>query len=153
MKHLGNLITELEHKIPKQEFINETVSKSSVGWHTEHTLLTINLILDQLKRSDPNDYKWKFNLRKLFIFTINKIPRGRAQSPNPVRPKNDFTTETLKKHLETVKEKIKELQTLNPNAYFTHPFFGQLNLKPTIKFLKLHTKHHIDIVNDIMKGM
>ena len=150
MKNLGNLITELENKIPKQESINQAISKSSVGWHIEHTLLTINRVIDQLKKSDPNDYKWKFSSLRILVFTISKIPRGRAQSPNSVKPGNNFTAETLKDHSGTIKEKIKELQALKPNNYFEHPYFGKLNLKPAIKFLKIHTKHHLDIINDII---
>jgi len=150
MKNLGNLITELENKIPKQESINQAISKSSVGWHIEHTLLTINRVIDQLKKSDPNDYKWKFSSLRILVFTISKIPRGRAQSPNSVKPGNNFTAETLKDQSGTIKEKIKELQALKPNNYFEHPYFGKLNLKPAIKFLKIHTKHHLDIINDII---
>ena len=150
MKNLIYLITELENKIPKQEFINEAISQTSVGWHIEHTLLTINLIIDQLKKSDPKDYKWKFSFGRILVFTINKIPRGVAKAPNTVIPKNDFTAGTLMKHALVVKEKLKDLQTLNPNNYFEHPYFGKLNLNPAIKFLKLHTKHHIEIINDII---
>ena len=153
MKNLGNLITELENKIPKQEFVNEAISKSSVGWHIEHTLLTINRIIDQLKKSDTNDYKWKFNYLRILVFTINKIPRGRGQAPNSVKPKNNFTADTLKRHSETTKEKLKDLQTLKPNNHFEHPYFGKLNLKPAIKFLIIHTKHHIDIINDIIEKL
>jgi len=150
MQHLGNLITELENNIPKQESVNEAISKSSVGWHIEHTLLTINLVIDLLKKSDPNGYKWKFSFGRMLVFTTNRIPRGRAPSPNAVKPKNNFTAETLKKHAEASKEKLKELPTLNQNNYFEHPYFGKLKLKPAIKFLKIHTEHHIDIINDII---
>ena len=150
MKNLKNLIAELENKIPKQESINETISKSSVGWHIEHTLLTINRVIDQLKKSDPNDYKWKFSSIRILVFAISKIPRGKAQSPNSVTPRNNFTADTLQKHSETTMEKLQELQTLKSNNYFEHPYFGKLNLKPAIKFLKIHTKHHIDIINDII---
>lgn len=150
MKNLESLITELETKIAKQESINEAISKSSVGWHIEHTLLAINLIIDQLKKSDPNDYKWEFSFTRILVFTINKIPRGRAQSPKSVIPKNNFTAETLKKHAEIAKEKLKELQVLHQNNYFEHPFFGKLNLTPAKRFLNIHTKHHIAIINDII---
>jgi hypothetical protein len=150
MKNLENLITGLENNIPKQGCINEAISKSSVGWHIEHTLLTFNLIIDLLKKSDPDTYKWKFNFWRTVILTTGKIPRGRAPAPKSVRPKDDFTAETLQQHAAVAREKLMVLQNLHPNSYFEHPYFGKLKLRSAIKFLKLHTKHHLEIINDII---
>ena len=152
MNHLRHLLNELEIKIAKEDAINAAVSKSSVGWHIEHSLLTINMIIEALKKSDPISYQWKFSFIKTLVFTLNKIPRGRAKAPGIVQPKNTFTVETLKKHLDQTKEKLGEFATLQPNNYFEHPFFGKLKLKPTIKFLKIHTRHHLAIINDIIKS-
>lgn len=152
MKKLEELIKELENKVPKQELINQMISTSSVGWHIEHTLLTVNLIIERLKNSNPKDYKWTLNFPRLYVFTIKKIPRGRAQSPASVEPRNNFNIETLENHIYLSKEKLKELRTLKSNNYFEHPFFGKLNLKTTMKFLEIHTNHHIDIINDIIKN-
>jgi len=44
------------------------------------------------------------------------------------------------------------LDSLKPGNFVIHPMFGHLNLKATKKMLKLHTRHHIDIINDIIKG-
>jgi len=150
MKNLRVLINELENKIPKQEFINNAISKSSVGWHIEHAFLTINVIIDALHKSDTIHYKWKFNFTRSLVFTINQIPRGRVQSPKSVQPNENFTPDTLKKHFQVTKGKLEELQELHPNKYFEHPFFGKLNVKPTIKFLEIHTRHHIKIIRDII---
>ena len=90
MNKLKTLLNQLEKKIPEQEFINPLISKSCVGWHIEHTLLTINFIIDVLKRSDPGKYKWEFNSSRILVLTLKKIPRGRAQSPMVVLPKNDL---------------------------------------------------------------
>ena len=72
MKTLDPLLKEIEILIPKQELLMEKVSTAAIGWHIEHSLLTINAIIDQLKRSNPTDYKWKFNFTRTLIFTINK---------------------------------------------------------------------------------
>ncbi|MEP6926782.1 MAG: DinB family protein [Ginsengibacter sp.] len=152
MNKLDELIKDLENKISKQELVHHTISKSSVGWHIEHTLLTIKVIIEALKNSNPNRYKWKFNIARFFIFTINKIPRGRAQSPASVQPADSFNAETLENHVKIIIEKLKELKNLKPNNYIEHPFFGKLNLKSTVKFIAIHTKHHIDIINDIIKA-
>lgn len=152
MKKLEALLTELENKIPKQEVMNLMVSKSSVGWHIEHSLLTFNLIIETLKKSNPKDYKWTFNFMRTLVFAMNKIPRGKAKAPDRVQPKTLFSKETLENHIYNSKQKLKELEGLHRNSYFPHPYFNLLNLKPTIRFLSIHTKHHINIINDILKS-
>jgi hypothetical protein len=152
MNELSELLNELGSKIPKQEFINLEISKSSVGWHIEHTLLTINLIVRALKNSNQNDYKWKFNFPRVLVFSMNSIPRGRAKSPKAVQSKNNFNSVSLKNHINIATERIKELSSLKTDNFFEHPVFGNLNLKPTIKFLEIHTRHHIKIINDIIKS-
>jgi hypothetical protein len=56
----------------------------------------------------------------------------------------------LKDSIAKAKENIASLASAQKNHYFEHPYFGKLNLKPTIKFLKIHTKHHLKIINDIL---
>jgi hypothetical protein len=152
MKKLIALVNELETKIPHSEKINTTVSAGSVGWHIHHSLLVGLNIIQAVERSDAGNYKWKFNMRKALVFTLNKIPRGKAKAPESVRPKEQMSTAAMKEHIELLKNRLTVLETLHPNNYFKHPFFGNLNVKATIKMLKLHTKHHIGIINDIIKG-
>ena len=152
MKKLRKLITELENRIAKMDVRNETVSKSAVGWHIEHALLTLHLIIHAVKNSDPKQYAWKFNFWKTIVFALNKIPRGKAKAPKVVQPKEDFTIDTLRTRLHTVKDSLNELSIAHPDKYFDHPYFGKLNVKPTIKFLGIHTKHHLKIIGDILKA-
>lgn len=151
MKKLKTLLIVLDSKIEYSDEINLQVSKSSVGWHIEHTLLVINVIITGLKNSNPSDYKWKFNLSRLFVFTLNKIPKGKGKAPDRVQPKNIFTPESLKIHLALTIDKLTELNNLKANQSINHPVFGKLNLKSTIKFLLIHTHHHIEIIDDIIK--
>ncbi len=150
MKKLHEQLLELENQIPRQEFINQAISKSPVGWHIEHSLLTINLIIQALQNSNPGHYKRRISFSKIVVFAVKKIPRGRAKAPRVVEPKI-YNSETLRAHIEKAKEKIKLLEQINPGQYFDHPYFGNLKLKDTIKFLKIHTKHHMDIIDDIIK--
>ncbi len=53
MKPLESLIQQLENQISNASISNLSVSNSSVGWQIEHSLLTIKLITEQLKKSDP----------------------------------------------------------------------------------------------------
>ena len=144
------LLKTLESKIDKLESINLSVSTSSVGWHIEHSLLVINVVIDDLQKSNPENYKWKFNFNRMIVFTLNMIPRGRAKARSIVTPKI-YNSETLKAHLQITKETIKKLIMITHDNYLTHPSLGHLKLKDTIKFLNIHTRHHLKIINDILK--
>lgn len=152
MEELKTLLTELENKIQNQEILNPLVSKSSVGWHIEHALLTMNLTIDSIQKSNPENYRKTFNFNRFLVFVMNKIPRGKIRAPKAVQPKEDFTADSLKKHLENNKQNLEKLNSLNPDAYFNHPFLGHLKLKPTIRFIKLHTQHHLNIIKEITES-
>jgi hypothetical protein len=149
MTTLIQLIHQLENQIDNHEKLNLTISESSIGWHLDHSLMVINGIIIQLKNSNPEQYKWRFNLKRGYIKTINKISRGKGKAPKVVQPKEIASKEILTTKLEASKINIIELENLPTNSYFNHPYFGDLNLKNTIWFLKLHTYHHLKIINDI----
>lgn len=152
MQNLQNLISQLESKISQFETTNLAVSGGSVGWHIEHSLKTIDQIVTACKNSNPSDYQWHFNFKRFLIMSIaKKIPRGKARAPKIVRPEGDISLETLVLSMEKVKENLKNWESLDKNAHFPHPFFGVLNKKETENFLVLHTKHHLMIINDILK--
>ncbi|MEC4004332.1 DUF1569 domain-containing protein [Flavobacterium sp. SUN052] len=151
MEKIINLISQLESKIPFQEKTNPSVSNATVGWQIEHSLKTILLIIETVKKSNPDNYKWKFNKNKLFISIIGFIPRGKAKAPKVVLPDENIKEEILKDSLEKVKTALKDWEKLDKNAHFPHPYFGNLNKKSTEWFLYLHTNHHLKIANDICK--
>jgi hypothetical protein len=151
MKTLLPILKNLTEKLDAFEQIKPTVSKSSVGWHIEHSLKTIDLITTACKTSDPSKYQWKFNLNRFLILDVlRKIPRGKAKAPKVVQPEGDITRESLQLHLEKVHQNLENWENLDPNCYFFHPYFGHLHKKATEKFLKLHTLHHLQIIEDIL---
>jgi hypothetical protein len=151
MNSLKLALSELEQNIKHVDAINTTVSQASVGWHIEHTLLTLNGITSALIHANSETYKPTFNFNRLLVFTINKIPRGRGKAPERVQPKNTISVETLTQHIINTRENIKILETLDKRQYFAHPFFGHLRLSKAITFLNIHTKHHLSIIKDIVK--
>ena len=151
MKTLLPILKNLTEKLDAFEQIKPTVSKSSVGWHIEHSLKTIDLITTACKKSDPNTYQWKFKLNRFLILDVlQKIPRGKAKAPKVVQPEGEITRESLQLHLEKVHQNLENWENLDPNCYFFHPYFGHLHKKATEKFLKLHTLHHLHIIEDIL---
>jgi hypothetical protein len=150
MKKIEQLLLMLEKNIHNHQQFNSDISEAPVGWHIEHSLLTISVIIDALKKSDPAKFKYSFKLAKVVVFGLNKIPRGRGKAPKVVQPKN-YDADNLVNHLKVMKTKVLELQSISPNQHFQHPYFGNLKLRETIRFLEIHTKHHYKIIEDIIK--
>ncbi len=153
MSDLQILILEIESKIDHFETSNFAVSKSTVGWQVDHSLRVINGVITQIKKSNDNEYKWKFNFPRLIVFTLNKIPRGKANAPKTVRTYEEILQQDLRNQIEIAKKLILEFNSLPKNSNFKHPYFGNLNLKQSIKFLQIHTNHHLKIINDILKPL
>ena len=150
MNSINPILVILSSKINDFERKNIDVSKSSVGWHLEHSLKTIDQIVTACKKSDSTTYRWKFKLNRLLILDVlHKIPRGKARAPKVVQPEGAISKETLQLHLEKVQQNLENWEALHENCYFFHPYFGNLNKKATEKFLVLHTNHHLKIIEDI----
>jgi hypothetical protein len=146
-QQLGKLYTYIEDAHKK----NSSVSSANVGWHIQHSLLVINKMVTALIHSDPTQYKWKFNLSRAIVFTINRFPRGKGKAPDTVNPQqtekidfDDLFTKT--------KEKIEEFKKANPNNFYEHNIFGVLNKKNTLTVMDIHTNHHINIIKDIISS-
>lgn len=151
MEQLNNLIHELESNIKNFETVNSTVSNASIGWHIDHCLIIFSRVLTALEKSNPDDYRPKFNWKRSLVFMTNTISRGKIKAPSVAIPEEVCTEKSLLEHLEKVRGKLTLLDTLPKNSFFPHPFLDDLNVKQTKKFLVLHTTHHVKIIRDILK--
>ena len=149
---LITFIDELQSAIADKDLFSESVSSVNIGWQVEHSLLVLNAVSRTLKSSEPKEFTKKFNLLKLVLFTVGKFPRGKAQSPKSVRPKSELSAEELGKLAMTVRENVSNLSSLESGKFFKHPMFGNLRLKDSIRFLELHTEHHLRIIRAIQKS-
>jgi hypothetical protein len=151
MNTLKTLVQQLEAQIPNAAATNTAITTSTVGWQITHTLLTINQIIKIVSASNPADYKWSFNLMRTVVFIRKRIPRGKAQAPKVVQPKENITQATITAEIAKTYQLLEVLPTLAANNFFPHPYFGRLNKQQTIKFLIIHTQHHLNIINEIVQ--
>jgi hypothetical protein len=151
MNSLLPLLQQLENHISNFEKTNPKVSNSTVGWQIDHCLLVINGIIGQIEISDPLKFQPKWTFPKFMVFTTGKIPRGKAKAPKVVIPTQVATQEELISKLAAAKNNVLKLYSFSENQFFNHPFFKDLNVKQTKKFLTIHTKHHLKIIEDILK--
>ena len=152
MSKLEKLLDEFESFIPNWEVVNTAVSAASVGWHIEHSFLVLNKVMDGLAKSNPEEYKNSFNIMKTIVFTTGVIPRGKAKAPKAVIPAGDFTKESLETLFASTKNRIGGFNHFQKRNFIVHPYFGKLHLKDTQTMLRIHTKHHLKIIKDILKG-
>jgi hypothetical protein len=141
----------IKEYIGNQEKKNLMISKANVGWHLDHSLKVINSVFEALKNSNSEDYKKQFNGLRLFTFTVGFFPRGKAKSPKRVLPPEIILREDIETQLEKAIRNFETIYGIEENQFFTHPLFKQLNKKQTIKFLRLHTNHHLKIIKDIVQ--
>jgi hypothetical protein len=150
MKSLLALINELENKLPFIEQKKETVSQVTVGWHIEHSLLALIKMISAVEHSNPADYKWKFNLKRSIVLGLGKIPRGKARVPDSVKPAGEISVANIMGLLEKAKQKAASFEKLGQDKFFTHPVFGDVQVKQARRIIAIHTHHHLKIINDII---
>ncbi len=147
---ISQQISEMEALIPKIAFVNEKVSAASIGWHLEHTLMVLERSLTALPSSVIADFKPKSSFRKTIILFTKKIPRGVAKAPKGVRPiPEEISNENLNSRISSVKKLLEAIPSLPSQHFFPHPFFGDLKLKQAIRFLEIHTNHHLKIMREM----
>jgi len=148
---MDSQLYDIAYLIQFKDQVNTKVSKVPIAWHLDHSLKVINKIHDVLKSSDPSVYEKRFSLARSFSYTFGYIPRGIGKSPGSVLPPNVIKTEDILSQLEIARENLSDLESLEENVNFIHPVFGQLNKKQAKRFLKIHTIHHLKIIQDILR--
>ena len=149
---LINKIHILENYISDYEKENTKISQATVGWHIEHSLMTIEKISKAVIKSDPTKYKWSFNLTQYVILVLKRMPRGKVKAPSVVEPIAQTTKEILMDKIGQTRELIENLNTLESDKFFTHPYLGDLKLKQAILCMGIHTQHHLNIIRDIVRA-
>ncbi|MGB7843150.1 MAG: DUF1569 domain-containing protein [Salinimicrobium sp.] len=143
-------LNEMEGFLPSLNKENLAVSAVNVGWHISHSLKVINNILQRLENSDPAKFKKQFSFLRLSIFLFGRIPRGKAQAPSAVLPDKEIDASRLAGEIALTRENILKLNDLPKKAFYAHHYFGNLDRNQTVKFLTIHTQHHLKIIRSIL---
>jgi len=142
-------LEELEHLVQHMARQNTKVSSASLGWHIDHSLKVIIVTCQSIKKSDPDDYQWRFNFSRLYVFTFGSFPRGRARAHKSVVADGNISEKDLHAQIQRAKSIVNELVELPKKSNFKHPYFGVLRLNQFVTFLQIHTNHHLKIIREI----
>lgn len=150
---LHAIIEELSQHIPNKDLVKPKVSSSSVAWQISHSLKVMYLSLKAVETSDPSEYDAGFNLKKSLVLAIGYIPRGSVKAPKMVQPEEGEISESfLRESIEKIKQKIQKLPEISQEkSFMPHPLMGKLHRADTIRFLEVHTNHHLKIIREIVK--
>lgn len=151
MDKIENQLQKIESLLSKIDVTNDSVSKASVGWHLEHLLLILNSSLKGLTLTDPKDYKPHSSLKKFVFLNFGLIPRGKIRAPKQFFPLEIPTQDSILKLINLAKERLEAIKNLPEKSFITHPFLGDFDRKTTLRFLWLHSNHHLKIVDDILR--
>lgn len=144
-------IAALKQMIEHSEVSSTQISVKGIDWHLDHSLKVIIVVTKALMESDPSNYQRKYNLLRSVIFMSGKIPRGKGKAPRSVLPQENILKEDLYLQFDSAVEALNQIEKLDPSSNFKHPYFGQLDLKMSLRFLSIHTNHHLKIMQDIFK--
>ena len=84
------------------------------------------------------------------IFLTGRSPRGRGRSLDAVVPKQDVTPAELLTLLDEAERRLNDVSQLDAGTWFKHFAFGVLDRDKTIKVIRIHNRHHLRIISDIV---
>lgn len=125
------------------------VSGWDVGQHVDHTLKVCARIFGFVENDNALDEPG-INPRGRVVLFLGRIPRGRGKSPEPVVGTVQ-SPEVLKQMLASVRQKAPRVSARpdSPSKIFRHPYFGCLTARQALRFIEVHTNHHLKIIKSI----
>ena len=126
------------------------VSEWSIGMHVHHCGLAMIRICQSLVASTPPPPRSRFSFRTTLVFSSGRIPRGRGRSPDAVLPRQDISPAELLTLLDEAERILSEAHDLDPKTWSRHFAFGVLDRNKTLRFVRIHNRHHLRIISDIV---
>ncbi|MEM8891269.1 MAG: DUF1569 domain-containing protein [Bacteroidota bacterium] len=150
-KNMLKHFDEIEALIPYKDSLNTEVSKVDVAWHLDHSLKVVNRIYQALESSKPEEYRYQASIVRWAAYSWGDFPRGIAKSPSAVLPPEHITTNDIYRQLAEARAKMEQFKALPKNSFYSHFAFKNINRNKSIRFLEVHTNHHLKIIRDILK--
>lgn len=152
--YLKKELEAYQNRISDAEKINPKISDVSVGWHIDHILKAIIDPTRFIRKSDPKKFKPGFNFKRSFLFTLGFMPKGILKAPKSVSAPEKFVKEIdLRNQMEQAKATVKEWENFDKNCWYIHGAIGPLNVNGNLRLLKIHCKHHLQIIDSIIENM
>lgn len=133
------------------------ISRWSVAQQVEHLVNVDRAVLDGIDRLLEGDgEKGGPKLPGWVTLLGRRIPRGRAKAPEAVEPRG-VDVETLTERAAETRRRVEEHQgrigeLARIRLTRPHPVLGGFDARQWILFLYIHERHHLAIVDDILRA-
>lgn len=151
MSKLLSQVEKLETFTEYSHAVALDVSSWTVGQQISHCCLVLRNVTMLLRRSGPEPEEPKLTRFGEMVFEAGQIPRGRGKAPASVVPEIGPSAHELSEQLAKARKANATLAGLPEEATFEHPYFGVLDKRHSVRFLEIHTDHHIRIIEDIRR--
>lgn len=129
------------------------ISGWSVAEQIDHVIKVITSVLKRIA-DDPAPLDKGINMLGRVILLAGWIPRGKGRSPKNVFAERAARADLLAA-LNRIREQIDALtsaQIARREPTVPHPFFGGLTSEQALRFIVIHTVHHLKIIREIRAG-
>lgn len=142
---------ELQGWVVSRDDVHPKVSHWSVGQQIAHCCLVVESVARALQDSVPPAPRAKLTAVRLGVFWTGRIPRGRAKAPRRAHPEPGHSTQELNSRLGEAERNMQAIRSLAPDAWFRHFVFDVLKRDQSLRFLRIHTDHHLRIIAEISR--
>ena len=120
--------------------------------HVHHCCLVVALIVQGLEKSTPPAPRSVPTVAKIAVFASGKIPRGRVKTSPKSTPPPSGTREELLTLIDETAKHLAHAAGLGAGTWIKHPVLGALRRDDALKFIRIHNRHHLRIVADILRA-
>lgn len=160
MRELDRIEGQLDRigALAASDALQERAARVS-GWSVAEQLDHVTLVLASgtaLLESPGEPPERGINLLGRTLLALGWLPRGVAKSPKGVRPAGADAGE-IHERIEQIRSRLGQLRGRRElleqrRPLFRHPYFGGLTPRQGVRFLAVHTHHHLKIVDDILEA-
>ncbi len=129
------------------------VSGWSAGEHLDHSAKVAAAILRQMLKNEPIDAP-PINWIGRALLGAGWLPRGRGRSPERLRGAvvTPVVLEATYRELAGLLEDFPKRSALEPSRPLVkHPVFRGLNATQAMRFIAVHNRHHMKIVDEVLR--
>jgi len=132
------------------------ISAWSVGQQLDHLLNVAEGVFSRLT-GEGEEVVGGINVTGRILLGIGWLPRGVGKSPKAVLPAEAPGAAELGERLTRLRGDYRDLRfrtalLASRRRLLRHPYFGALDCAQSLRFVAVHTRHHLKIVRDIRRA-